>query len=248
MTKGEIYTPLNQTDLESSQYTNDDGISNDGSTYGIQEKRLSICCYIVTALLIFSNVVWSGISLSRNVASSACTDQEDNNQSKNEEAPLDYATAPVIPTQYKPFLWNTEYSSEDQTVQDEMWNSIVWTHGLIAVDQEWAKSQNWPETMARPNNGSQAVYLLEAYHEVHCLRVMRQMFKESPGSPAPLSEHQARHIDHCFDSLLQVRLCPAMLPYNTHCKTNFLLGGHVQCRFNSSVYMGNHESWGWPDT
>jgi hypothetical protein len=216
MTKGESYTPLSQTDHESTQYTDDYGVSKDGSTYSIQGKRLSICCYIVTALLIFSNVVWSGISLSRNVASSACTRQEDNNQSKNEEAPLDYAIAPVIPTQYKPFLWNTKYSSEDQIAQDEMWNSIVWTHGLIAVDQEWAKSQNWPETMARPNNGSQAVYLLEAYHEIHCLRVMRQMFKESLDSPAPLSKHQARHIDHCFDSLLQVRPRAQLYPHTVH--------------------------------
>lgn len=134
MAKGELYAPLSQTDHESTQYTNDDGASKDGSIYGIQGKRLSICFYIVTALLIFSNVVWSGIFLSRDVASSACTHQEDNNQSKNEEAPLNYAIAPAIPTQYKPFLWNTEYSSENQTVQDEMWNSIVWTHGLIAVD------------------------------------------------------------------------------------------------------------------
>lgn len=201
MAKGELYTPLSQTDHEITQYTNDDGASKDGS----KEKRLSICFYIVTALLIFSNAAWSGIFLSGNVASSACTHQEDNSQLRNEEAPLNYAIAPVIATQYKPFLWNTEYSSEDKTVQDAMWDSIVWTHGLIAVDQEWAKSQNWPETMARPNNGSQAVYLLEAYHEVHCLRLIRQVLKESLESPAPLSKHQARHIDHCFDSLLQVR-------------------------------------------
>uniref|UniRef100_A0A093V894 Cyclochlorotine biosynthesis protein O n=1 Tax=Talaromyces marneffei PM1 TaxID=1077442 RepID=A0A093V894_TALMA len=209
MTKGELYTPLSQIDHESPQYTNYDGNSKDGPTYSIQGKRLSICFYIVTTVLILSNVIWSGIFLSRDGVSSACTLHEEETQSKDQEPPLDYAAAPVIPVQYKPFFWNTMYSSEDQTVQDEMWESIVWTHGLIAVDQEWAKSQNWPETMARPNNGSQAVYLLEAYHEVHCLRVMRQMLKESLESPTTLSEHQARHIDHCFDSLLQVVMCNA---------------------------------------
>lgn len=204
MAKKDLYSPLSQTDHESYQQKHDNENSRNRPTSNIQPKQLSICVYIVTTLLIFTNIVWSGIFLSGNGVCSACTIHEDSNQSKDEPPPS-YASAPLMPVQYKPFLWNTVYSSEDQTIQDETWDSIVWTHGLIAVDQEWAKSQNWPETMARPNNGTQAVYLLEAYHEVHCLRLIRKMFKESRESPAPLSEHQARHIDHCFDSLLQVR-------------------------------------------
>lgn len=210
MAKGELYTPLSQTDHESPPYINDNEDSKNGSTCGI---RLSICFYIVTALFIFSNLIWSGIFLSSNGFSSAHSLDLENDQSKNEAHP-NYAIAPNIPTQYKPFLWNTMYNSEDPTVQDEVWDSIIWTHGLIAVDREWAKSQNWPETMARPNNDSQAVYLLEAYHQVHCLRVMRQVVKGK--FPTPLSESQAHHLDHCFDYLLHVRPCTRLYFLTVH--------------------------------
>lgn len=186
--------------------------------HSLQGKRLTIPFYIVTTFLILSNIIWGGIFLFEDRDSLACTPYEENHHLRDEEAPLNHAIAPIIPIQYKPFLWNTAYSSEDQTIQDEMWDSIIWTHGMIAVDQGWAKSQNWPETMIRPNNGSQAIYLLEAYHELHCLRVIRKMFKKSLKSSVLLSEHQAGHLDHCFDSLLQA--CQSTYSFGRYSENN----------------------------
>ena len=37
------------------------------------------------------------------------------------------------------------------------------------MDREWAKQRQWPESMYLPSDHSKGVYLLEAYHQLHCL-------------------------------------------------------------------------------
>jgi Mycotoxin biosynthesis protein UstYa len=72
------------------------------------------------------------------------------------------------------------------------------------MDREWAKSQNWPESMYLPDDKSKGVYLLEAYHQLHCLRILRKTMGESLTGQA-FTWTPGKHIEHCFDYLLQVR-------------------------------------------
>jgi hypothetical protein len=37
------------------------------------------------------------------------------------------------------------------------------------MDEGWAFSQQWPDSMRLPSDSSKRVYLLEAYHQLHCL-------------------------------------------------------------------------------
>ena len=37
------------------------------------------------------------------------------------------------------------------------------------MDQGWTFEQHWPESMHLPSDSSKNVYLLEAYHQLHCL-------------------------------------------------------------------------------
>lgn len=37
------------------------------------------------------------------------------------------------------------------------------------MDREWAKQRQWPDSMYLPSDHSKGVYLLEAYHQLHCL-------------------------------------------------------------------------------
>lgn len=37
------------------------------------------------------------------------------------------------------------------------------------MDRTWAKENQWPESMYLPSDKSKGVYLLEAYHYLHCL-------------------------------------------------------------------------------
>jgi hypothetical protein len=77
---------------------------------------------------------------------------------------------------------------------------------MIGVDHEWATSQNWPGTMPLPQNETKRVYLLQAYHEVHCLGILRRLMGQSlAGVDFSKSEHTHAHIAHFFDDMLQVR-------------------------------------------
>lgn len=37
------------------------------------------------------------------------------------------------------------------------------------MDREWAASQQWHESMHLPSDSSKGMYLLEAYHQIHCV-------------------------------------------------------------------------------
>jgi hypothetical protein len=79
------------------------------------------------------------------------------------------ARVETMPTKWKRFNWWTEYSDKNFTETDALWDDINPAHGFISVDRSWAKSQYWPETMPMPKDSSKSVYLLEAYHLLHCV-------------------------------------------------------------------------------
>lgn len=91
-------------------------------------------------------------------------------------------------------------------VADELWEGVLPSHGLIAVDRSWAKEQHWPESMYLPKDEhgkEKGVYLLEGYHMIHCLSILRLSFTESRRG-LPLT-WPVGHTTHCFDALRQVR-------------------------------------------
>ena len=192
MLKGD-FTPLNQHDPD-EPYTGETGFET-GRTYSKKWKRIPALVYVAMALLLFLNVMQIGLFYRY--------------RAHEPNTPVDYAIPPAIPVQYKQFWWNTEYSSTDQAAQDKLWDSIRWTHGMVAKDREWAKSQNWPDSMPLPGNETKSIWLLEAYHEVHCLGVLRRMMHQSFAGSKFDDEPSAReHAAHCFDYLLQVRIIP----------------------------------------
>ena len=71
--------------------------------------------------------------------------------------------------------WNTVYSPQNHSDSDDLWDAIDPSHGFVAVDREWAAKQQWPVTMYLPSDHSKGVYLLEAYHQLHCLVSLRHV-------------------------------------------------------------------------
>lgn len=92
------------------------------------------------------------------------------------EKELTYLLAIIdsIPTTWTRFWWNTAYSPQNHTESDELWESILPSHGFVAMDREWAEHRQWPESMYLPSDHSKGVYLLEAYHQLHCLVFIEQ--------------------------------------------------------------------------
>ena len=74
-----------------------------------------------------------------------------------------------IDTTWNRFWWNTPYSPKNHNESDALWDAIVPSHGFVAMDEVWAFSRHWPDSMRLPSDGNKRVYLLEAYHQLHCL-------------------------------------------------------------------------------
>ncbi|KAL2818343.1 hypothetical protein BJX63DRAFT_71184 [Aspergillus granulosus] len=127
-------------------------------------------------------------------------------------------TAPKRVSEYKTnsgddrwvqFQWSTGvYSSEDPDDADavnQAWADIVPAYGFVAVDHTWAAEHHLPASMSLPSDSSKGVYILDAYHQIHCLTIIRQTLLDIDSHRSPRVPLQ--HSWHCFDSLLQYIVC-----------------------------------------
>ncbi|OJJ07032.1 hypothetical protein ASPVEDRAFT_154956 [Aspergillus versicolor CBS 583.65] len=115
-----------------------------------------------------------------------------------------------IDTTPKPFHWTTEYSStENKSHTEDLWEQIQPSHGFIAVDRTWAQHNGWPESMYLPSDRTKGVYLLEAYHYLHCLKILRKTFWEAVDGKPYTHHAPGAHMNHCFDALRQYVTCNA---------------------------------------
>ena len=113
-----------------------------------------------------------------------------------------------LPTVYKPLHWNTQWSSANHTLQDQLWNDILPSHGFVAINRRSAAGSQYPESMYLPGDKSKGVYLLEAYHQLHCLKILHRTMRESL-TGAEFTWKPGSHIEHCFDYLVQITMCNA---------------------------------------
>ncbi|KAB8259680.1 hypothetical protein BDV32DRAFT_56085 [Aspergillus pseudonomiae] len=110
---------------------------------------------------------------------------------------------------HKQFWWNTAYSDMNNASHtDSLWESILPSHGFIAIDRDFARSHGWHESMYLPSDHSKGVYLLEAYHYLHCLKILRKTMWEAVDG-RPYTHSPGAHINHCFDALRQYVVCNA---------------------------------------
>ena len=71
-----------------------------------------------------------------------------------------------------PFQWWSAYSSPNATddeVVDNAWDAIAKDFGVVAVDHKTAKRIGAPSTMDLPSDPTKGIYVVEAYHSLHCL-------------------------------------------------------------------------------
>jgi hypothetical protein len=107
----------------------------------------------------------------------------------------------ALPTQWKRLDWWTAYSDKNFTETDALWDAINPAHGFIAMDRQWAKERHWPDSMHLPSDDSKNVYLLEAYHLLHCVTIIRKTFYEALNR-APKYTYNPPHAGHCIDMMV----------------------------------------------
>ncbi|KAL2036400.1 hypothetical protein N7G274_010879 [Stereocaulon virgatum] len=101
----------------------------------------------------------------------------------------------------------TPYMAENETEAAQAWSAIEPGHGVVALDPQWAAINGLPATKAHPINSDKVVYIIEAYHAIHCLKVIRLHYSalmDELGMDWPVE-----HDMHCFDTLRQHIMCQA---------------------------------------
>lgn len=59
--------------------------------------------------------------------------------------------------------------SENSSESAAAWDAIQPGHGIVAVDPQWAADQGVMESHRHPKDDTKSVYVIEAYHALHCL-------------------------------------------------------------------------------
>lgn len=70
-----------------------------------------------------------------------------------------------------PIYASTEYGPAIGTVEerDRLWNALDISPGAVLLSDESAMNNGLPLSQRFPWDQSQGVYLLGAYHQIHCL-------------------------------------------------------------------------------
>ena len=63
----------------------------------------------------------------------------------------------------------TRFMSENETEAAAAWDSIEAGHGLVAIDPQWAAALDLPASFQHPYDSSKVIYVIGAYHAIHCL-------------------------------------------------------------------------------
>ncbi|KAJ5209434.1 hypothetical protein N7501_004237 [Penicillium viridicatum] len=101
----------------------------------------------------------------------------------------------------------TRFWNGDEDEEDKSWTAIEGGHGLVSVSPEWASERGLPETLVHPRDPSKRVYVIEAYHSIHCLQTLRRHYLNLRRGETP--DRPMEHDLHCFDSLRQSVMCQA---------------------------------------
>jgi len=57
----------------------------------------------------------------------------------------------------------------EQPAVEALWDNITPAHGIVAVEHRWAAERQLPATISLPSDPSKGVYIIVAYHQMHCL-------------------------------------------------------------------------------
>ncbi|ERF70771.1 hypothetical protein EPUS_09484 [Endocarpon pusillum Z07020] len=114
------------------------------------------------------------------------------------------------PKKWVTLEWWSLYSVTHQnqtTAVDAAWEALQPTHGIVAVDSQWADERQLLPSMELPGDTSKRVYILEAYHMLHCLKILRKTFYQILRRES--TTFKLQHSNHCFDALRQNIMCNA---------------------------------------
>ncbi|OGM44990.1 hypothetical protein ABOM_005775 [Aspergillus bombycis] len=147
---------------------------------------------------------------------------------------------------WKQFRTYTEYSDVNQTISDVAWAKFT-TNGFVAIPHHEAADFGLPLAEDFPDDPSKGVYVLEAFHEMHCVIYLRETIQALLSGKSV--DDKAAHINHCYDALRQAIQCraddtPIYIPYRSRLTGD---GQHRPCRdWNALENWAQRHSACWP--
>lgn len=134
-------------------------------------------------------------------------------------------------TNIEPYVLQTKFSSENDTLQTQLWHDINVNYGVVALSDEWAAAHGLRIAQRFPWDTSKGIYILHGFHNLHCLKIIHISIDEyRHGEQQSNSWH---HISHCLDGLRRQILCDADdTPRATERRAEVVsgVGQHRRCR------------------
>ncbi|KAF1972739.1 hypothetical protein BU23DRAFT_554921 [Bimuria novae-zelandiae CBS 107.79] len=100
---------------------------------------------------------------------------------------------------------HSKYMSDDEEVASKAWDEILAGHGVIALDADNVAEKNLPPSVPLPDDSGSFMYVIEAYHAMHCAKVIREHYILLEQGRA--WNWSRSHDMHCFDALRQYIMC-----------------------------------------
>lgn len=103
---------------------------------------------------------------------------------------------------------HAEYVNDNNlTATTVAWEALSGDPGVVALHDNFVASKNLPKAMRFPWDHSKGVYLLQGFHNLHCLRtIYRSIIDYHYQRPQRIA---LVHILHCLDELRQDVICNA---------------------------------------
>jgi Mycotoxin biosynthesis protein UstYa len=135
----------------------------------------------------------------------------------------------------EPYVQQTAYTSANDTLQSQLWQSINIDAGVVALSDAWAAQHGLRSAQRFPWDASKGIYLLHGFHNLHCLKIIHislSEYRAAAGSSTPQSRPW-HHVSHCLDALRRQILCDADdTPRATERRAELVtgVGQHRLCR------------------
>lgn len=135
------------------------------------------------------------------------------------------------------YSWFTDYSTVrdgDEDYVDRLWDEIIPGHGVVAVDHEWAARKGFPKSMSLLSDDTKGVYVIDAYHQIHCLVSANLLLLRRYES---LTFHKTI-VRKTFYEVLQKKRLTWPIEHSMHCFDNFRQ--YIQCTAGDTLL----HTWG----
>ncbi|RDW87843.1 hypothetical protein BP5796_03537 [Coleophoma crateriformis] len=97
------------------------------------------------------------------------------------------------------------YNSPNETEAAAAWDTIRVGHGIVALDEQYIAENHLPKSFAHPYHPTKHAYVIEAYHAIHCITILRQHYQAlDQGKPW---DWPRGHDLHCFNVLCEYIMC-----------------------------------------